>query len=133
MISFVKENRNTGKTRISHEPALRLELADRYLETQVSMSLSMRVVSMQSKGMIPNYEASAVKLYSMELNQRIANTGLHVTGLYGQLAKGTDGYAPMKGRLGYTYIRAVANTIEGGTSEIQRNIVAQRGLGLPRE
>ena len=133
LIQFVKENKDNGKTGMSHDPSLRIELADRYLETQVSMSLSMRVVSMQAKALIPNYEASAVKLYSMELNQRIANTGLHVTGLYGQLARGTDGYAPMKGRLGYTYIRAVANTIEGGTSEIQRNIVAQRGLGLPKE
>ncbi len=133
LIQFVKENKDNGKTGMSHDPSLRIELADRYLETQVSMSLSMRVVSMQAKALIPNYEASAVKLYSMELNQRIANTGLHVTGLYGQLARGTDGYAPMKGRLGYTYLRAVANTIEGGTSEIQRNIVAQRGLGLPRE
>ena len=133
MIHFVKENKGTGKTGVDSNSSLSIELADRYLETQVSMSLSMRVVSMQSKGLIPNYEASAVKLYSMELNQRIANTGLHVTGLYGQLARGTDGYAPMKGRLGYTYLRAVANTIEGGTSEIQRNIVAQRGLGLPRE
>jgi alkylation response protein AidB-like acyl-CoA dehydrogenase len=133
LIQFVKENKDNGATRVGHQPSLRIELADRYLETQVSMSLSMRVVSMQSKALIPNYEASAVKLYSMELNQRIANTGLHVTGLYGQLARGTDGYAPMKGRLGYTYLRAVANTIEGGTSEIQRNIVAQRGLGLSRE
>jgi alkylation response protein AidB-like acyl-CoA dehydrogenase len=133
MIQFVKENKGNGVTRVNDDPSLRYELAERYLETQVSMSLSMRVVSMQSKGLIPNYEASAVKLYSMELNQRIANTGLHVTGLYGQLARGPDGYAPMRGRLGYTYLRAVANTIEGGTSEIQRNIVAQRGLGLPRE
>jgi alkylation response protein AidB-like acyl-CoA dehydrogenase len=133
LINFVKENKGNGVTRVNADPSLRYELAERYLETQVSMSLSMRVVSMQAKGLIPNYEASAVKLYSMELNQRIANTGLHVTGLYGQLARGTDEYAPMRGRLGFTYLRAVANTIEGGTSEIQRNIVAQRGLGLPRE
>ena len=96
------------------------------------MSLSARVVSMQAKGMIPNYEASAVKLYSMELNQRIANTGVRLMGLYGPLARGSR-LSPMKGRMSYSYIRNVANTIEGGTSEVQRNIVAQRGLGLPRE
>jgi alkylation response protein AidB-like acyl-CoA dehydrogenase len=133
LVNFVKENKGNGVTRVNDDPSLRYELAERYLETQVSMSLSMRVVSMQSKGLIPNYEASAVKLYSMELNQRIANTGLRVMGLYGQLGRGPDDYAPMKGRLEFTYLRAVANTIEGGTSEIQRNIVAQRGLGLPRE
>jgi alkylation response protein AidB-like acyl-CoA dehydrogenase len=87
---------------------------------------------MQSKGMIPNYEAAAVKLYSMELNQRIANTGVRLMGMYGPLARGGK-RSPMKGRMSYSYIRNVANTIEGGTSEVQRNIVAQRGLGLPRE
>jgi alkylation response protein AidB-like acyl-CoA dehydrogenase len=67
----------------------------------------------------------------MELNQRIANTGLSLLGLYGQLSR-SGKYAPLKGRLEYQYIRTVANTIEGGTSEIQRNIIAHRGLGLPR-
>ncbi|TMC00678.1 MAG: acyl-CoA dehydrogenase [Chloroflexi bacterium] len=132
IVNFVKDNAGNGVTRVKQDAGLRAELAERYLEAQVAMSLSMRVVSMQAKGMIPNYEASAVKLYSMELNQRIANTALRVMGMYGQLGRGAK-WAPLKGRQEFTYLRSVANTIEGGTSEIQRNIVAQRGLGLPRE
>jgi alkylation response protein AidB-like acyl-CoA dehydrogenase len=132
LIKFARDNRSNGVVRLKSDPALRTELAERYLETEVAMSLSSRVVSMQSKGMIPNYEASAVKLYSMELNQRIANTGVRLMGLYGQLTRGSK-WTAMKGRMEYSYIRNVANTIEGGTSEVQRNIVAQRGLGLPRE
>jgi alkylation response protein AidB-like acyl-CoA dehydrogenase len=132
LIKFARDNQSDGVVRIKSDPALRTELAERYLETEVAMSLSSRVVSMQSKGMIPNYEAAAVKLYSMELNQRIANTGVRLMGMYGPLARGSK-RAPMKGRMSYSYIRNVANTIEGGTSEVQRNIVAQRGLGLPRE
>jgi len=132
IVNFVKDNAGNGVTRVKSDPGLRTELAERYLETQVAMSLSMRVVSMQAKGMIPNYEASAVKLYSMELNQRIANTAVRVMGLYGQLGRAGK-WAPLNGRQEFTYLRSVANTIEGGTSEIQLNIVAQRGLGLPRE
>src|SRR3989454_8176739 len=132
LIKFARDNQSDGVVRIKSDPALRTELAERYLETEVAMSLSSRVVSMQSKGMIPNYEDSAVKLYSMKLNQRITNTGDRHMGLYGPLARGSR-LSPMKGRMSYAYIRNVANTIEGGTSEVQRNIVAQRGLGLPRE
>ena len=95
------------------------------------MMLSYRVVTMQAKGLIPNYESSAVKLYAMELAQRIANTGMRLLGLYGLLERASK-WSPLKGRLEYQYLRSVANTIEGGTSEIQRNIVATRGLGLPR-
>ena len=91
------------------------------------MSLSSRVVSMQSKGMIPNYEAAAVKLYSMELNQRIANTGVRLMGMYGPLARGSK-RAPMKGRMSYSYIRNVANTIEGGTI---RGAAEHRGPARP--
>ncbi len=132
LIRFAQANRTNGVVRIGSDPALRYELAERYIETQASMLLSYRVVTMQAKGLIPNYESSAVKLYSMELNQRIANTGMRLTGLYGQLGRSSK-WAPLKGRLEFMYIRSVANTIEGGTSEIQRNIVAQRGLGLPKE
>jgi len=131
LVRFARENHDNGVVRIASDPSLRHELAERYIETQASLMLSYRMVTMQARGLIPNYEASATKLYSMELNQRIANTGLRLMGLYGQLSRGSK-WAPLKGRMEFQYIRSVANTIEGGTSEVQRNIVATRGLGLPR-
>jgi alkylation response protein AidB-like acyl-CoA dehydrogenase len=131
LIRFSQENRGNGVTRIDWDPSLRIELAERYIETEAALLLSYRVVTMQAKELIPNYESSAVKLYSMEMAQRIANRGIRLLGLYGQLP-GSSKWAPFKGRLEYRYLRSVGNTIEGGTSEIQRNIMATRGLGLPR-
>jgi alkylation response protein AidB-like acyl-CoA dehydrogenase len=128
---FARENSGNGAVRVGSDPSLRFELAERYIETEAAMMLSSRVVTLQARGIIPNYEASAVKLYSMEMAQRIANTGLRLLGLYGQLAHGSK-WAPLKGRLEYQYLRSIGSTIEGGTSEIQRNIMATRGLGLPR-
>jgi alkylation response protein AidB-like acyl-CoA dehydrogenase len=128
---FARENKGNGVVRLGWDPGLRYELAERYIETEAAMMLSSRVVTLQAKGLIPNYEASAVKLYSMEMAQRIANTGLRLLGLYGQLARGSK-WAPLKGRLEYQYLRSIGSTIEGGTSEIQRNIMATRGLDLPR-
>jgi len=109
--------------------ALRWELADRYVEAHVARLMSYRVVTMQAKGMIPNYEASMTKLFASELTQRIAGTGVKLLGLYGQLRGAT---APMRGRYGTGYLTSLSSTIAGGTSEIQRNIIAMRGLGLPR-
>jgi alkylation response protein AidB-like acyl-CoA dehydrogenase len=111
---------------------VRYELADRMVEVEMARMLSYRVVTLQNRGLIPNYEASMMKLYNTELNQRIARTGVKILGLYGQLGRG-EPLAPNGGRNSYTYLRSVAYTIEGGTSEVQRNIVAQRGLGLPRD
>jgi alkylation response protein AidB-like acyl-CoA dehydrogenase len=109
----------------------RLELADRYVEAAVVRLLSLRVISMQEARQVPNYEASVVKLFGSELNQRTARTGLKLLGLYGQLGPGAS-RAPGEGAWLYQYLRTVANTIEGGSSEIQRNVIATRGLGLPR-
>ncbi|GAB4326072.1 MAG: acyl-CoA dehydrogenase family protein [Dehalococcoidia bacterium] len=105
----------------------RLELADRVIESNVVRMLSMRIISMQEAGLVPNHEASMNKLFTTELNQRIARTGLKLLGMGGQLRDG-----PLSARWVYHYLRTVANTIEGGSSEIQRNIIATRGLGLPR-
>ena len=132
MATYASEHKENGNGGYVVHPSVRYELVDRYVETEVAMALSMRVVTMQSKEMIPNYEAAAVKLYSMELAQRIANTELKMLGLYGPMGRGSE-FTPMNGRPMFGYVRSVANTIEGGTSEIQRNIVAQRGLGLPKE
>jgi alkylation response protein AidB-like acyl-CoA dehydrogenase len=132
LITFAKEHKDNGQSALSTNPGLRTELTERLIESECSMMLSYRLITMQNRGLIPNYEASATKLYSMELNQRIANTGIKLLGLYGQLSASSK-WAPLKGRLQHQYLRSVANTIEGGTSEIQRNIVATRGLDLPRE
>ena len=85
---------------------------------------------MQANGLIPNHEASMTKLFASELGQRIARTGMKVLGLYGQLF-GDE--APLKGRYESSYLTSLSSTIAGGTSEIQRNIIATRGLGLPRD
>jgi 3-oxocholest-4-en-26-oyl-CoA dehydrogenase alpha subunit len=77
---------------------------------------------MQQKGQVPNHEASAAKLFSTELNQRLARTAIDIAGLAGTVDSGFT----------YGFLRSVANTIEGGTSEVQRGIIATRGLGLPR-
>ena len=133
--SLIEYARDHGEDNISvlkRNPMLRYELADRMLEVEMSRMRSYRVVSLQRRCLIPTYEASMMKLYITGLTQRIARTGQNMLGLYGQLNRGSH-LAPNGGRNCYTYLRSVAYTIEGGTSEVQRNIVAQRGLGLPRD
>jgi alkylation response protein AidB-like acyl-CoA dehydrogenase len=131
VVRYAREHGADATSTLAQDAMLRYELADRLVEAEVGRMLSYRIVSMQAKGLIPNYEASIVKLYNMELNQRIARTGMHVLGMYSQLERGSK-WAPLRGRIKYMYLRSLGSTIEGGTSEIQRNIIATRGLSLPR-
>ena len=108
--------------------AIRQEIAQRYIETEVMLQFSFRVVSMQARGLIPNYEASTAKLFNSELTQRLAQTAISSLGLHGNMAGDDRFRAFVKGYLG-----AVPATIRGGTSEVQRSIIATRGLGLPRD
>jgi len=110
---------------------VRHEIAERWIETEVAIALSYRVVSMQVKGLIPNQEASITKLFGSELAQRIARTAVHLAGPRAVLSEGSK-HAPMGGRPESWYRIAVGATLAGGTSEIQRGVIAQRGLGLPR-
>ncbi|MFN0147831.1 MAG: acyl-CoA dehydrogenase family protein [Dehalococcoidia bacterium] len=98
------------------------EFVDRWVECEVAKMLSYRVVSMQVNGKIPNYEASMCKLFSSELSQRIALLSMHVYGMHGNA----------RNRSSMGYMQAVSSTIAGGTSEVQKGIIATRGLGLPR-
>ena len=120
-------------TRPFHDgsPLVRHTIADRMIEIEIAIMLSYRVASMQEKGLIPNQEASITKLFASELAQRIGTTAIGLAGLYGQLGPGSP-YAPLLGRIERMYRVQVGSTLAGGTSEIQRSIIAQRGLGLPR-
>ena len=81
--------------------------------------------------MVPNAEASMSKMYGTELTQRVARTGMEILGMAGMLSQGSK-WAPLQGYIQQTFLSSTSATIAAGTSEIQRNIIAQRGLGLPR-
>ena len=121
-----------GRGMLGANPSLRPALADAYISAQSVLLMSYYIASMQSRGLVPNREASQVKLYSSELSQRVAGLGVQVLGLYGQITGREDPRAVRWGRLARGYMRVIPQTIAGGTSEIQRNIIASRGLGLPR-
>ncbi len=119
---------------LAQRPASRYELADRWIELEVGYQVAYRIPYLQEQGATPNYEASISKLYGAELTQRIAQTGLQLLGTAGQLAPHAEQSvaAPLGGGLSRNYLAAVAATIASGTSEVQRGVIARRGLGLPR-
>ncbi len=123
--------RESDESRLPSNRSLRTELADRAIEAQVEGLISYRIISMQERGEIPNKESSIAKLYSSELDVRLAVTGMHLSGMYGQFEDREDARG-LGGRLARFYMHSTTSPIGGGTSEIQRNIIATRGLGLPR-
>jgi len=120
-----------GSHTVATRPAIRNELADRAIEAQVEALICYRIISMQERGEIPNKESSIAKLYSSELDVRLAGTAMHLGGLYSQVTDRDDDYAA-GGKFARFYMHSTTSPIGGGTSEIQRNIIAMRGLGLPR-
>ncbi len=129
VVQYAKETRRNGG-RVIDQGRNAYRLADMAVEIEVARLLSYKVAWMQSAGLIPNYEASVAKTFATELNQRLANTAVHVMGSYG-LLEGEG--APIDGHMAYQYLWTVGPTIYAGSNEIQRNIIAQRGLGLPRD
>jgi alkylation response protein AidB-like acyl-CoA dehydrogenase len=110
----------------SSDPLVRQKLAQAYLELEILRLNTNRALTSLSKTGIPGPEGSTQKLYWSEMNQRTQQIAQEILGPYGQL-KNFD-----NGRWEYGYLRARGNTIEAGTSEIQRNIIAERVLGLPK-
>jgi alkylation response protein AidB-like acyl-CoA dehydrogenase len=109
----------------------RQRLTQLAVETEINRWIAYRVAWMQSQRHEVACEAAMSKLYGSELMQRIGRLGMQILGPYGQLLEGTK-WAPLKGDLEKWYIGNLGRTIGGGTSEIQRTIIAMRGLDLPR-
>ncbi len=130
MVRYLREN-ETGRATAAQRPSLRHEMADRAIEAQVEGLISYRIISMQDRGQSPNKESSIAKLYSSELDVRLAVTAMHAGGMAAQL-NDRDAEGSIGGRIPRFYMHSTTSPIGGGTSEIQRNIIATRGLGLPR-
>ncbi len=109
---------------------LRNRLAELGIEVEVGRWLARRVAWLQTRGMVPNAEASMSKGFNSEVGQRVSEFVVNAFGLAGQVAAGEA--AALGGLAAFRYLDARRLTVAQGTAEIQRNIIATRGLGLPR-
>ncbi|MBF8267854.1 MAG: hypothetical protein HW388_1362 [Dehalococcoidia bacterium] len=130
LVVYTRETVRDGKP-LFQIPQVRARLAEAAVGIEACRLAAYRVAWLQGQGRVPVYEGSMSKLLGSEMLQRFANLALQVLGLYGPLEPDSRA-APLMGRIEETYVSSVSSTIYMGTSEIQRNIIAQRGLGLPR-
>ncbi|MCY4640234.1 MAG: acyl-CoA dehydrogenase family protein [Chloroflexi bacterium] len=122
----------SDRSRVGRYDAVRQEIAERFVECGVMMNFSLRIITIQAANQVPNYEASVAKMFGSEAAQRMTRTGMKAYGLYANLWDPADDLAPMEASFTRGYVRSVPGTIAAGSSEIQRNVIATRGLGLPR-
>jgi 3-oxocholest-4-en-26-oyl-CoA dehydrogenase alpha subunit len=117
---------------LKNDPVVRQRIAQLVTQAEVARVLGLKFVYQSSKGgAAPTTEASEYKLYATELSKRLANASMDLAGPGSQLRVKTSG-APMDGRAESTYRYTVIDTIGGGSSEIQKNIISRRKLGLPK-
>jgi alkylation response protein AidB-like acyl-CoA dehydrogenase len=116
---------------LSERPEVRAKLADLYCRCQAARLLNYRAISMQAKGEVPAIEGSIARVHNTLVEQLAGQVGLEIIGPSGQLTQG-DPMAPVEGRIEHQWIHEIAATIAAGTIEVQKNIIAQRGLSLPK-
>jgi len=127
----VREAQRDGSP-LKDDPIARQRVAWFATQIEVARMHMMRVVAKASAGEVPNIESSMFKLWTTTLGQRFADEFMTMFGASGALRKGSD-KAPANGRFEHIYRYSVVDTVGAGTSEVQKNILARRGLGLPVE
>lgn len=111
-------------------PTIRQKMAQAYIDSEILKLNNYRALTRLLRGTPPGAEGSISKLYWAEANQRLQELAVDVQGSYAQLYQEENGEDGAYWQ--YGFIRSKANTIEGGTSEILRNIIAERVLELPK-
>jgi alkylation response protein AidB-like acyl-CoA dehydrogenase len=116
---------------VGSDEAVRQRVAQAKIEAHIFRMNQLRNLTRAQRGAVPGPEASLTKLYWSEMDKRIQEIAVGVEGMYGALAPDSP-WAVEEGRWQYGWMFAQAETIYAGSSEIQRNIIAERVLGLPR-
>jgi len=114
---------------LASDPAVRSQVADIACDVETAKMLQRRVIARAIKGEVPTVEAAMYKYHSTQLGRRIANYAIDCLGPLGLLKAGAP-HAPFGGKWEMSDRATVVDTIGGGSSEVQKNIVARRGLGL---
>jgi alkylation response protein AidB-like acyl-CoA dehydrogenase len=130
LIELARTTQRNGRP-ASEDAIIRQKLAQCYAEIEIMRANQMRAFSRISTTGVPGPEGSIQKIFWSELNQRFQQVAQELLGPYGQL-EGAGAHSVDNGSWAYGYLRARGNTIEAGTSEIQRNIIGHFVLGLPK-
>jgi alkylation response protein AidB-like acyl-CoA dehydrogenase len=129
IVKFCQETERNGAP-LSRSPLVRDRLASLQVEYEVGRLLTYRVALVIDGGRAPNMEAAMAKFYCTAFEQHLADLSTRILGLYGQLI-GESKWAPIFGMAPHSYLGSMGYSLQAGTSEILRNVVATRGLGLP--
>ena len=131
VVNYCNRTKYNGK-KLSSDPFVRRQLAQLAIEIEVCRMLFYRALWMLVNGQPMTYEASVAKTFADELGKRFVDVVTQITGTYGKLLRGSK-YTLLDGEILEGYMNSPAYTLGGGTSEIQRNTIATRGLGMPRQ
>jgi alkylation response protein AidB-like acyl-CoA dehydrogenase len=131
LVELAKNTRRYGKT-VWEDDAFRQRIVQTAIELEAMRWSGTRLAAKMMKGMPLGNEASVFKNFQAEMRQRRGDLTMEIIGAYSQLVRGSP-RAVEGGDLVYNMLRSRGATIEMGTSEINRNIIAERILGLPRQ
>jgi alkylation response protein AidB-like acyl-CoA dehydrogenase len=130
LVTLAKKSTVDGQP-AARNPQIRQQLAQHLIDVEILKYNCFRNFTRLLRGGTPGPEGSILKLWWSELNQRMEHTAMTLQGPYGQLLRESP-WVVESGRWQYNFLRSLANTIEAGTSEIQRNIIAERVLKMPK-
>jgi alkylation response protein AidB-like acyl-CoA dehydrogenase len=131
LVDWVKQVKRDGKS-LKDDPQVRKTLANIVTDTAVAKALSTRFIcAAKSGGKPPTIQSSQYKLFTTTLSQRVCDEALDISGAAGTIREGQE-LAPLLGRFEGAYRATMNETVGGGASEIQKNIIARRHLGLPK-
>jgi alkylation response protein AidB-like acyl-CoA dehydrogenase len=130
LIELARRTEKHGRA-ITKDPVMRQKLAQLWIDTECLKYTGARAITKLLRGEMPGPEASTGKMIWVETHQRLQELAMEIEGPYSQLMRGSE-WALEGGVWQYTFLRSRANSIEGGTTEVQRNIIGERLLGLPK-
>ncbi|MBC8429646.1 MAG: acyl-CoA dehydrogenase family protein [Dehalococcoidia bacterium] len=131
LIQYTKETKRNGKP-LSDEPIIRSKLAQLKIELEIGRLHMYRVAAVMDEGRAPNWESSMSKAYGTAFEQRLASSAIEILGLYGQLSPGSK-WVPMRGMAYHSYLSSKGYSLQAGSSEVLKNILALRKLELPTQ
>jgi alkylation response protein AidB-like acyl-CoA dehydrogenase len=130
LIEMARRMEKAGRA-ATKDAVTRQKIAQLWIDTECLKYTGARAITRLLRGEMPGPEASTGKMGWVETHQRLQELAMEILGPYSQLAKGSE-WAVEGGLWQHTFLRSRANSIEGGTTEIQKNIIGERVLGLPK-